>query len=333
MKLGIDALRELGMAVFRAAGVPEENAACVVDALVLAERDGLSSHGFSRIPFYVDQARSGKVKGDARPEISQTAPAVVLADAQGGYAFPAIRAGLERAVPLARASGLCALGVRHSHHCGVLGHFAEKLADEGLISLIFSNTPAAMAPWGGCRASFGTNPLAFGCPREHGKHLVIDLSLSKVARGKVMGAKQRGESIPEGWALDAEGRPTTDPAAALKGTMVPMGDAKGSALALMVEILAAALTGSHYAFEASSFFEAEGPSPGIGQTFILIDPAPFNPAFPKKLEMLCEQILDQNGARLPGSRRMALRRAHDAEGVEIADALYEDLVRRSGRYR
>lgn len=331
MKLSIDTLRDLGMAVFRRAGVPEENAACVVDALILAETDGLPSHGFSRIPFYVDQARSGKVKGDARPEISLPAPAVVLADAREGYAFPAIKAGLERAVPLARTHGLCALGVRRSHHCGVLGHYTEQLADAGLISLIFSNTPAAMAPWGGCRASFGTNPLAFGCPREHGKHLVIDLSLSKVARGKVMGAKQRGESIPEGWALDAEGRPTTDPAAALRGTMVPMGDAKGSALALMVEILAAALTGSHYAFEASSFFEAEGPSPGIGQSFILIDPTPFNHEFPAKLETLCAHILDQSGARLPGARRMASRRAHCSEGIELADMLYEDLMRRAGR--
>lgn len=329
MKLGVEELRDLGMAVFRAAGVPGDNAASVVDALVMAELDGLPSHGFSRIPFYVNQARTGKVRGDARPGITQPAPAVVLADADGGYAFPAIRAGLAQAVPLAKRCGIAALGVRRSHHCGVLGLYAETLARDGLISLIFSNTPAAMAPWGGNRASFGTNPIAFGCPRADGDPLVIDLSLSKVARGKVMGAKQRGESIPEGWALDAQGRPTTDPEAALRGSMVPLGDAKGSALALMVEVLTAALTGSNYAFEASSFFEAEGPAPAIGQTFILIDPTPFNPAFAAKLEVLLRHILGQEGTRLPGSRRFERRSASRAQGVILPDALYADLQRRA----
>ena len=237
MILTSEQLQDLGMAVFREAGVPEEAAASVVEALVRAELDGLPSHGFSRIPFYVDQALSGKVKARAIPLVRQPAPAAVLVDAGNGFAFPAILAGLEKAIPLARGNGVSVLGVTRSHHCGVVGLYAERIAEAGLISLIFSNTPAAMAPWNGSKASFGTNPLAFGCPRE-GKHpLVIDMSLSKVARGKIMGAKQRGEAIPEGWALDAAGRATTDPVAALGGTMIPVGDAKGAALALMVEIL------------------------------------------------------------------------------------------------
>ncbi|HIW78186.1 MAG TPA: Ldh family oxidoreductase [Candidatus Bilophila faecipullorum] len=322
-------LRDLGMAVFAAAGVPEAAAASVVDALVLAELDGLPSHGFSRIPFYTDQALSGKVNAAAVPQVSTPAPASVLVDAGNGFAFPAIQAGLERAVPLAKRYGVAVLGVTRSHHCGVVGLYAERLAGEGLLSLIFSNTPAAMAPWGGSRASFGTNPLAFGCPREGRHPLVIDLSLSKVARGKIMAARQRGESIPEGWALDAQGRPATDPAAALGGTMIPVGDAKGSALALMVEILAAALTGANYAFEASSFFEAEGPAPGIGQTFILIDPAPLNPGFAPRLEALCGQMLAQEGVRLPGERRFALRERNRQAGVNLPDALYADLRKRA----
>ena len=217
MILTPEQLQDLGMAVFREAGVPEESAASVVEALVRAELDGLPSHGFSRIPFYVDQALSGKVKAQAIPLVRQPAPAAVLVDAGNGFAFPAILAGLEKAIPLARRNGVSVLGVTRSHHCGVVGLYAERIAEAGLISLIFSNTPAAMAPWNGSKASFGTNPLAFGCPRE-GKHpLVIDMSLSKVARGKIMGAKQRGEAIPEGWALDAAGRATTDPVAALGG--------------------------------------------------------------------------------------------------------------------
>ena len=324
-------LRELGCAVFAASGVPAGTAACVVDALVLAELDGLPSHGFSRIPFYTDQALSGKVDAKARPVLTHPAPAYVLADAASGFAFPAIRDGLAEAVPLAKRCGVAVLGVTRSHHCGVLGQYAERLAEEGLVSLIFSNTPAAMAPWNGSRASFGTNPLAFGCPRG-GKHpLVVDMSLSKVARGKIMGAKQRGERIPEGWALDARGLPTTDPAAALGGTMIPAGDAKGAALALVVEILSAALTGSNYAFEASSFFEAAGEAPGIGQLFLLLDPGPLNPRFPERLETLCGHLLAQEGVRLPGERRFAVRERNRAEGVNLPDALYADLRKRAGR--
>lgn len=330
MILTPEQLSELGMAVFARAGVPEDAAACVVEALVQAELDGLGSHGFSRIPFYADQALSGKVAAKARPVISQPAPASVLADAGNGFAFPAIRDGLEQAVPLARRYGLSVLGVTRSHHCGVVGLYAEHIAEAGLVSLIFSNTPAAMAPWHGSKASFGTNPLAFGCPREGHHPLVIDMSLSKVARGKIMAAKQRGEQIPEGWALDAAGRATTDPVAALGGTMIPVGDAKGAALALMVEILSATLTGANHAYEASSFFEPAGNAPGIGQTFILLDPKPLNPDFPARLEALCGHVLGQEGVRLPGERRFALRERNRISGVNLPDALYADLRRRAG---
>lgn len=324
-----DQLRDLGLAVFAAAGVPSRAAACVVEALVLAELDGLPSHGFSRIPFYTDQALSGKVDAAARPVTTRPAPACVRTDAALGFAFPAVREGLDAAIPLAKEQGIALLGVTRSHHCGVLGHFAERLAGEGLISLIFSNTPAAMAPWGGCRASFGTNPLAFGCPRPGKDPLIIDMALSKVARGKIMGAKQRGERIPEGWALDAQGRPADDPAAALGGTLLPAGDAKGAALALMVEILAATLSGANHAFEAASFFEAEGAAPGIGQSFLLLDPKPLNPRFPERLEALCAHMLAQEGVRLPGARRFAERERRRREGVNLPDALYAELRRRA----
>ena len=331
MKLSFSAMRNLGISAFCAAGVPEDIASCVTDALLLAELDGMPSHGFSRIPFYVDQARSGKVKADARPAVTRPAPAAVLVDACNGYAFPAIDAGLKAAAPAAYEYGVAALGVRRSHHCGMLGHYVERMAKEGLICLAFSNTPSAMAPWGGNSASFGTNPLAFGCPRGE-TPIVVDISLSKVARGKIMNAKQKGESsIPEGWALDKDGNPTTDPEAALKGTMVPMGDAKGAALALMVEILSASLTGSNHAFEASSFFEAEGPAPGIGQSFFLIAPEKMNPDFQQTLQRLVTHILGQSGTRLPGARRFALREEKKAGDMELPDALYEKIVARGGK--
>lgn len=330
MKLAYNAMRELGIKAFLAAGVPDDTASCVTDALLLAELDGMPSHGFSRIPFYVDQAKTGKVNAAARPVVSRPAPAVVSVDACNGYAFPAIDEGLKTAAPLARELGIVLLGVRRSHHCGMLGHYVERMAREGLVCLAFSNTPSAMAPWGGKLPSYGTNPLAFGCPRGGEEPLVVDMSLSKVARGKIMNAKQKGEtSIPEGWALDENGQPTTSPEAALKGTMVPMGDAKGAALALMVEILSASLTGSNHAFEASSFFEAEGPAPGIGQSFIIIDPEKMNPQFPATLERLMGHILSQPGTRLPGSRRFALRESKRSQELELPDALYEKILART----
>lgn len=177
---------------------------------------------------------------------------------------------------------------------------------------------------------FSTNPIAFAVPRADDRPIVIDLSLSTVARGKVMVAKQRGEPIPEGWAFDAQGQPTTDADAALAGTMVPMGDAKGAALALMVEIMAAALTGSSYAFEASSFFNADGPPPDIGQSFLLIDPGPLaGPGFGARLETLLTAISDQPGTRLPGIRRRAEREQRIAAGIEVDETLLAEIRRRA----
>ena len=147
---------------------------------------------------------------------------------------------------IAREQGVAAAAIRRSHHCGAAGHPVEALAEAGLVALLFANTPAAIAPWGGKLPVYGTNPIAFACPLPGRAPIVVDLSLSKVARGNILAAKQKGEPIPEGWALDADGEPTTDAAAALKGTMLPLGDAKGTALALMVELLRAASRVAHY---------------------------------------------------------------------------------------
>jgi (2R)-3-sulfolactate dehydrogenase (NADP+) len=298
----------LALAALAAAGFPAETARPAAEALVLAERDGLASHGLQRLPFYLAQARAGKVRADALPAVA-TDGAVVRVDAGHGLAFAAIAAGLDAGADVARRLGLAAVAIGRSHHFGVAGHPVERLARQGLIGLAFSNSPAAMAPWGGRRALYGTNPIAFGAPREGAEPLVIDLSLSKVARGKVMIAGKTGAPIPEGWALDAEGRPTTDAAAALKGTMIPAGDAKGAALALMVELLCAGLTGANFAFEASSFFDAEGPPPGIGHLVLVLDPARFGGHFAARAEAMFTAIEAEEGARLPGARRFAGRGA------------------------
>ena len=305
------------------------NAAIVARALVAAELDGIGSHGLSRLPAYAGQAACGKVDGFAEPEMTITGAGAARVDARCGFAFPALAIALETARERAAAAGIAAVAVANSHHCGVAGHHVEWLAGRGLVALLFANTPAAIAPWGGERASFGTNPIAFAAPRADGRPpLVIDLSLSKVARGRIMLAKQRGEAIEPGWALDAHGQPTTDAEAALAGTMVPLGDAKGAALALMVEILAATLTGSQHAFEASSFLDAEGAPPRVGQLVVAISPEAFGGAgFAARCEHLIGHVLGQRGTRLPGARRLETRARRIREGIPVDDGLLADLQR------
>jgi (2R)-3-sulfolactate dehydrogenase (NADP+) len=302
-----------------------ENAQSVARALVAAEADGLKGHGLSRLPVYAAQARIGKVDGMARPAVTRARPALLLVDAGFGFAYPALEAAESVLPEIARAQGLAAAAIRRSHHCGAAGHPVERLAQAGLVALMFVNTPAGIAPWGGSKPVFGTNPVAFACPLSGRAPLVIDLSLSKVARGNIMTAKQRGETIPEGWALDERGRPTTDAEAALRGTMVPMGDAKGTALALMVELLAAGLTGANFAAEASSFLDADGPPPGTGQLILTFDPTAFGGDAVARFGALGEAIESQRGARLPGARRLAARAKAQAEGLTISDALMREI--------
>jgi (2R)-3-sulfolactate dehydrogenase (NADP+) len=330
-KLSLAAARDLSQRVLRAAGVSETNAAAVTKALVAAEADSLASHGLSRLPAYADQARAGKVDGQAVPVVTETAPAALRVDARDGFAFPAIAAGLARAAEMARSVGTVGVAVANSHHFGAAGYHVEPLAEQGMVALAFGNSPAAIAPWGGGRPIFGTNPIAFACPCPDRAPLVIDLSLSKVARGKIMVAAQKGEPIPGDWALDKDGNPTTDAKAALGGAMLAMGDAKGTALVLMVELLAAALTASNFGYEASSFFDAKGPPPRVGQFFLVLDPRRFaGDAFAARVGALTGAILAQKGARLPGDRRLAARAKAQADGIAISDDLLADLVKRAG---
>ena len=302
----------------------KDNARAVAKALVLAEADGIKTHGLLRTAFYAAQAKATKVDGLAEPSAKKPRPGVVVIDANNGFAYPAINVALDLLPKMTADTGIAAAGIGRSHHCGVAGHHAERLADAGLVALFFANGPAAMAPWGGRTAVFGTNPIAFACPLPGRQPIVVDLSLSKVARGNVMAAAKKGEPIPEGWALDVDGRPTTDANEALAGTMVPLGDAKGTALALMVELIAAGLTGSNFAAEASSYFDAEGPPSMTGQFIIAMDPAIFASGI-ERFAALARSIEEQDGARLPGMRRYALRKRATELGLAVADALLAEI--------
>ncbi|MBV0914253.1 Ldh family oxidoreductase [Anianabacter salinae] len=307
-------------AALTAAHIPADVAACVARALVAAEAEGQAGHGFSRLGDYVSQARSGKINVNARITLHARGPASLLVDADRGFAFPALDKALAAGLPQAWDSGISVMAVANSHHCGALSVQVEKIAAAGLIGIMVANAPKAIAPWGGTQPFFGTNPIAFATPQANGAPLVIDLSLSRVARGKVMNAHKANQPIPLGWALDVHGKPTTDPEAALSGTMLPIGEAKGTALALMVEILAAAFTGSAFSHEAGSFFSADGPAPRVGQTLIVLRPDAGSDYLDRVSDLLAA-IEAVEGVRLPGERRrQAISRA-EREGLSVRTPL------------
>ena len=309
-----------------ASGASRESAASTASALVSAEIDGQAAHGLSRVASYSLLLKSGKVNGTARPVAKRIAPAVIRIDAGNGFAYPAIDLAIGHLAPLAREMGIAAAGIHDSGHFGQAGRHVERLAESGLVAMAFANTPRAMAFHGGRRAMMGTNPIAFAAPLADRAPLVIDLALSVAARGKIIAAGKAGKAIPAGWAVDAHGAPTTDPAAALQGALLPIGDAKGGALALMIEILSAALVGGAFGWEASSFFDAEGGPPRLGQLLLAFFPEAFSgPAWPLRMQDLAIAIAGEAPARLPGDRRLAARARAAASGIEIPDALYAEL--------
>ncbi|MGC1303290.1 MAG: Ldh family oxidoreductase [Caulobacteraceae bacterium] len=325
--LSLDEATALAVRALEGADVGASNAQSTARALVAAEADGQKGHGLSRVPSYALQARVGKVAGHAIPLLERAAPAAVRIDGGLGFAYPALDMAIEALVPLARVNAIAAAVIRRSHHFGQAGAHAERLAEQGLIALVFGNSPKGMAFWGAARPRTGTNPIAFASPLPAQPPLVIDLALSQVARGRIVAAQQAGQSIPEGWAVDAEGQPTTDPALALKGAMLPIGGAKGSALALMVEILSAALAGAAFGWEASSLFDDQGGPPDLGQTLVALDPQALSGgAFMARMGALLAAIDEDDGARLPGTRRLAARAKAMAEGVRIPAGLHTEIL-------
>lgn len=318
---------DLTFRALTASGVSPANARSVTDSVVAAEAEGVHSHGLARLPTYCAHAKVGKIDGRAIPVVTRPRPGLVRVDARDGFAHPAIDLGLPELVNAAKTQGIAALAVTNSYNCGVVGYHVERIAQAGLLALGFVNAPASIAPVGGTRAVFGTNPVAFAVPREGNGPLVLDQSSSVVAKSEIMVHQQRGEAIPLGWALDRDGVPTQDPKAALEGgTMVPAGGHKGAGLALIVEVLAAWATGANLSMEASSFADNAGGSPRTGQFFIAFDPGPLaGPDAGARLARLCAAIADQEGARLPGQRRAAARLRTAREGITIPQGLHERL--------
>jgi (2R)-3-sulfolactate dehydrogenase (NADP+) len=291
---------------------------------VRAEAEGLQSHGLLRVAMYAAQAKVGKVDGFATPSVARPRPALIAIDAKFGFAYPAMYKAVDLLPAMAREFGIAAAGINRSHHVGVAGHVVEALAQAGMLALMFANAPAAMAPWGGSRAVFGTDPVAFACPLPDRAPIVVDLSLSKVARGHILTAIQKGEPIPEGWALDPSGRPTTDPAVAVKGSLLPIGGPKGYALSLMVEILCSALSDGEPGFQVTYENMVKRPS-NICQFFLVLNPDGFagSERYGARMTHIAEVIgkakpmQGEAPPRLPGARGHAVRRKAAAGGIAM----------------
>ena len=333
VRLSLAEAEALACAALVASRTRPENARSTARALVAAEADGQAGHGLSRVPSYALQAQAGKVDGHAIPRLEPVAGAAVRVDGGFGFAYPAIDLAITALAPLAREHGIAVAAIHRSHHFGQAGAHAERLAGRGLVAIVLGNSPKAMAFWGGRRPALGTNPLAFAAPLPGGADpLVIDLAMSVAARGKIVAAEKAGQAIPPDWAVDAQGNPTTDPKAALGGALLPIGGAKGGALALMIEIMAAALTGSAYGWEASSFFDDKGGPPNMGHVLIGLDPLRLSAGgYDERMTTLLEAIAAEPGARLPGTRRLANRRRAAAEGIAVPAALHAEIRALPGR--
>jgi (2R)-3-sulfolactate dehydrogenase (NADP+) len=312
MKKDAQELFRLARSALEQAGAHGAMAEAAARHLVRAEQQGLPTHGMSRVPFYCGMLRNGRADGSARPAMLTERAGACLIDNRDGLPYVSVQWAVEEAIQRARRNGIAFAGIRNSAHVGVLGIHLLPIARAGLVGFAWTNSPAAIPAWGGKKALFGTNPVAAVFPRTNHDPIVIDLALTTVVRGRIMMAMRKGERIPEGWALDRDGRPTTDPKEAIeRGSLFPIGGAKGAMLALMFELLCASLTGAAIGPEADSFFSEQGNRPRIGQAFIAIDPSALAGIgkYLERTETVVRAMLADPEVRLPGARRFAAERS------------------------
>ena len=327
MKKSGEALLQMARSALENAGAHSKMAEAAARHLVQAEAQGLPTHGMSRVPFYCGMLRKGRVDGAAQPAMVADRAAVCLIDNRDGLPYVSVQWAVAELIQRARRNGIAFAGIRNSSHAGVLGVHLQPVAAEGLVGFAFTNSPAAIPAWGGKKPIFGTNPVAAAFPRKGRDPLVIDLALTTVVRGKIMMAMRKGERIPEGWALDRNGKPTTDPKEAIEhGSLFAIGGAKGAMLALMFELMCAALTGAAIGPEADSFFAEEGNRARIGQAFIAIDPGALagQEKFFERVEAVVAAMQADAEVRLPGARRFAGERAAK-NGIEVPDELLAQI--------
>ena len=330
--LSLDQIEALAFDALVHVGTSPENARPLAVATAATEADGIASHGLAYIPIYCEHVTCGKVIGDAAPTLSAPSPSLLRVDAANGFAHAAIDMGFAQLIPLAKKQGIAALAIHNSYNCGVLGLHTYRLAEAGLLGLGFTNAPASIAPSGGSKPVVGTNPFSLATPDgAGGASVLIDQSASTIAKSEVMKHAREGKPIPVGWALDADGNPTTDPEVGLKGSMAPSGGYKGVGIALLTEVFAACLSGATLGKDASPFSGTKGGPPATGQFFIAIDAsASSGDAFATQIAALTDAIRTQEGARLPGDGRGAARARAAKEGVNVNTAILDKIAAIAG---
>lgn len=303
--ISLDEIQSTTHAALVAHGAEAEIAEKVAHAVRIAERNGNKICGLYYVESYCAQLKTGRIDGHAIPAVTVGRPGAVRVDGRFGFAQAAFAAGFEDAVAAAHDSGICGYSIEHTHTCTSLGYFTEQFAQAGLLAIGATNATPRVAPPGGSASVLGTNPIAMAVPDgEGGVAFQFDFSTSAVALGKITMANAAGESIPLGWAVDANGEPTTDAAAALEGSLVSAGGYKGFGIGLMVELLASALTGSNRSVDVPPLKTPEGPPHDLGQFYIVIDPGAYSAdGFYDHLAALAASIAEQEGARLPGAGR------------------------------
>ncbi|MBI6615661.1 Ldh family oxidoreductase [Pseudomonas simiae] len=317
--LSYEALTLLLQRIFIRQGTSESVAQVLAENCASAERDGAHSHGVFRVPGYVSTLNSGWVDGKAVPIVEDVASGFVRVDAVNGFAQPALAAARSLLVDKARSAGIALLAIHSSHHFAALWPDVEPFAEEGLVALSVVNSMTCVVPHGADRPLFGTNPIAFAAPRADGPPIVFDLATSAIAHGDVQIAARKGERLPPGMGVDSLGQPTQDPKAILEGgALLPFGGHKGSALSMMVELLAAALTGGNFSFEFNWSDHPGARTPWTGQLVILIDPSKTTGQnFAERSQELVRQMHAAGLRRLPGDRRHRTRAKSQEIGIEI----------------
>jgi delta1-piperideine-2-carboxylate reductase len=327
--LSLDELFALAREVLVRHGASEPHADAIARVIVQGQRDECHSHGLYRLLGCVRSIRSGKVDPRAEPTLRDVAPGVLAVDAHYGFSLLAFETGLPRLADKARSQGIAAMAINRCFHFSALWPEVEAIAAQGLVGLAMNPSHSWVAPAGGTRPVFGTNPIAFAWPRPGGHPFVFDFATSAIARGDIELHAREGKPIPEHWAIDRDGAPTTDARAALEGAMQTFGGHKGSALAAMVELLAGALIGDLTSRESQAFDAGAGASPCHGELVIAIDPRRFlgddYQAGLARAERLFEAVTEQ-GARLPSQRRFDARPRSERDGVRIPAALYRDVM-------
>lgn len=324
MQVGIEEIAEISAKALTAHGAGRWQAGEVARAVARAEETGNVICGLYYLESYCRQLVSGRVKGTVEPVVTAPRPGTVSVDARLGFAQPAFARGLPAAVEAARQNGIASLAICHSHTCTSLGYFTEQIAGAGMIGIGVTNASSIVAGPGGKAPVIGTNPIAFTIPGPAGPRMHADFSTAAVALGKITMAKAAGEAIPLGWAVDRDGNPTTDPEAALAGALVSAAGYKGWALGLLVEFLAAGMTGSVNSLDVRGLKAEDGPPHDLGQFYILIDPGERAGALAERISRVAEEIAGDPAVRLPGQNRTR----HAA--VTVPAALWETVQALAG---